>query len=203
MKKTIIAAMLLAGSMLPGLAQASYLLDTGAPDNSGFPLSLDGADFAAAEFNLAPGQIIGSIQGYLSGGSSGSPGDTFTIALYAADGSNGLPGTAVWSGQGTYQANGWNGLSNLGLSGLSAGKYWAAFEVGPADSTAGLLLPTQAGSGSALALFYAFNSGSGYQLMSGEAFGVQVSAVPLPGALILLVSGLAAIGGIGRRRKLA
>ena len=198
MKTKILALALATAGLLPGLAEASLVLNTGQPDNTGFPLSLDASDYYAAEFNLGAGLSLNSIQGWITAGGSGQPGDTFTVAVYAADGHSGLPGTLEFAGQATYQADGWNGLSNLNVSGLSAGNYWAAFEVGAADSTAGLLLPTQALNNTS----FAFNNGGSYQSMTGEAFGVQVSAVPLPGALWLMVSGLATIGGMARRRQL-
>jgi hypothetical protein len=207
--KTLLAAVLVA-SVLPRVASAALILDTGVPGSSGFPLSLDGTDYVAAEFSLGAHQTITSILGYITGGNSGMAGDTFTVALYSASGSNGLPGRTanpVWSGQATFAQNGWNGLSNLSLSTLTAGNYWAAFEVGAADSTAGLLVPTGAAGGTSPALNYAFNAndGSGYQLMTGENFGVQViatSPVPLPGALILFASGLLGLGGARKVRHL-
>jgi len=197
--KNLAMTSLLVGCMASGLAHADYVLDTGATFNTSMPLTLDGANFTAAEFTLGTGATITDIAGYITGGNTGAPGDTFTIALYAANGS-GLSAASVWSGQGSYQADGWNGLHNLSINGLTAGNYWAAFEVGAADSTLGLLMPTIATPGSASALAYAFNAGSGYMSMN-NAIGVQVSAVPDPDSYALFISGLSLLGYVSRRKK--
>jgi hypothetical protein len=199
--KALFCTAALAAAALPGVAGA-FVLDTGTPNNVGFPLSLDGTDFYAAEFSLGANSKITSIQGYITGGDSGLSGDTFTVALYSASGPFGLTShnaTPVWTGQATFQGDGWNGLSNLSVTGLAAGNYWAAFEVGASDSTLGLFMPIEAVGGSKPALGFAFNSGAGYQAMT-DGFGAQVSAVPLPGALLLLMSGVAGLGGFTRRR---
>jgi hypothetical protein len=188
--KNLGRALLLAIAPFSAMSQASLVLDTGMPDNSKFPLALDAANFVAAEFSLAAGQTnIYSIQAYLNGGNSGMPGDAFTLALYAADGSGNLPGTPLWTGKASFQADGWNGLDSVYVSGLTAGNYWVALEVGSPNDTAGLLVPVIATGGSASASAYAFNAGSGYELMVGENFGVRV-AVPEPATVWLFGIGL-------------
>ena len=189
--RNIWLAMLLVAGSLSGVAQAALVLDTvaGMPNSSG-PLVLDSSNFVAAKFSIGAGQsFINRIQAYVTSGSSGQSGDQFTIAVYSANGNNGLPGDNVWYGNATYHADGWNGLTNLNAGGLAPGNYWVAFEVGScfqldgclgADSshnTSGLLLPTFSSNGAVPALGYAFNSGAGYQAMTSN-FGVRVSAVP-------------------------
>lgn len=193
------AALLAVGASASAHATSSSstaALDTGAPAGNGFPLVLDGTDYYAAEFSLGASQsVITTIQAYLTGGNVG---DTFTVSLYSA--ANGLPGNySLWSGQATFQGNGWNGLSGLNLHGLSAGNYWAAFEVGSLDSATGLLLPIGASGGTAPARAYAFNDGAGYQALSGYSFAAQVVAVPEPGAVLLLPLGVVALL-LARRR---
>jgi len=189
----------LAAATLADSAHAALIMDTGTPTGSSTPLSLDAIDFAAAEFSLGAGQTITSIQGYFTAGTS-NPGDTFTVALYAGAAAPDVRATPIWSGQATFQADGWNGLSKLSISGLAAGNYWAAFEVGILDSAMNLALPIGApNNGATPALAYAFNNGDGYNINSGFNFGAQVSAVPLPGALVLLMSGLFSLGGLRRK----
>jgi len=179
------------GSFSATTQAGGMVLDTGIPDNSTSPLTLDASNFLAAEFSLGAGQTnIHSIQGYINAGNSGAEGDLFTIALYSADVSSGLPvGDQLWSGHATYLADGWNGLDNVYVSGLTAGNYWVAFEVGSDNDTAGLLMPVIATNGSLPALAYAFNDGSGYRPMTGENFGVRVT-VPEPDTLWLFGIGL-------------
>jgi len=194
MRRALLGLALLASA---GGAHAALVLDTGTP-GGGAPIMLDGSDFAAAAFSLADGQALNSLQAYLTGGTLG---DTFSVALYAADGSGSLPGTQIGTWQATWNGDGYNGVSGLSLTGLAAGNYWAAFEVGTDDTTTGLELSTGAASGTAPALGYAFNSGAAYQSLTGTTFSVKVDAqpVPLPASLLLLGSGVLGLGG---RRKL-
>ena len=201
MKNTIATlSLLLAIGATANVAHAGYVLDTGVPDGAGFPLLLDSNDYVAAEFSLGAGQTITGINSYLNAGFSGASGDTYTIAIYSNQAGN-LPGSQLWSGQATYQQDGWNGLNNLSVNGLAAGNYWVAFEVGFSDYTSGLLLPTNAGAGSTPALAYAFSpDGRSYQAMHGISFGVQVSSVPVPPAALLFGSGMLGLVGIRRKR---
>ncbi|HVW69897.1 MAG TPA: hypothetical protein VHB68_13040 [Steroidobacteraceae bacterium] len=193
---------LAAVSLAPLGAQAAYLLDTGIPSGSGLPVVLDSNDYAAAEFSLSAGQTITSIQAYVTAGIDTS-GDTFTISLYSDGSLGGRNPTSVYSGQATYTADGWNGLTGLDITGLTAGNYWVALEVnGSSDSALGLALPTGATGGSAAALHYAFSNDGGttYTVDDSLPIGLQVQAVPLPGALLLFGSGLLGLGGVARRR---
>ena len=199
--KAALASALVAVCAAPLSAQASFVLDTGVPSGSGLAANLDSSDYYAAEFTLGASETITSIESYVTAGAD-SPGDTFTIALYSADDFGQRTSTPVFAGQATYEADGWTGLTGLGLSGLAAGNYWAAVEVGSADSAFALGLPTPAAGGTAPALAYAFNSGPGYTTVGAPAIGmeVQVAPVPLPGALLLFASGLLGLGGAARRR---
>jgi hypothetical protein len=203
LKTTLLGAMA-AASLAPLGAHAALILDTGTPDGSGQPTALNGAQFEAAEFALGAGQTITSILAYVTAPSD-QPGATFTIALY--DDASGFIGARspdlVFSGQATYQQDGWTGLTNLDITGLPAGNYWAALEVGSGDSAIGLALPAPVTPGTAPALGYAFSDGSGYTANGALPIGMQVEVapVPIPGALLLFASGLLGLGGISRRRS--
>ena len=208
--KTVVMGALTAACLAPLGAHAAFILDTGTPTGTGFPVTLDGNDYYAAEFALGSSQTITSIQAYVTSGLD-SPGATFTVALYSASDFGGRFSSPVFADQATYQQDGWTGLTNLNITGLAAGDYWAAVEVaGGSDSATGLALPTLStvAAGSVPALAYAFNAGSGYTSAGATPIGMQVEVapVPLPGALLLLGSGLLGVGGIGgaaRRRRAA
>ena len=179
---------------LPPSAQAT-------PANS-LPMVLDGNDYYAAEFNIGAGQTITGIQAFLTAGAD-QPGDTFTIAIYSNADFGTRNAVQQFSGQATYTADGWNGLSNLTWAPATAGQYWAALEVGSADTAIGLSVPQPVAGGTAPALAYAFNAGSGYQTAGAQSFGIQVTAVPLPAGLWLLGSGVLGLVGLMGRRKAA
>ena len=200
-KSVITGAWLLLASV--GAANADTVLDTGTPSGATGALALDGNDFYAAQFNLGNGGVIDSIQAYVTSGLGGA-GDTFSLSVYSADGTGGMPGTRIGSTQVTYQTDGWVGASGLTFATTGPGLYWAVVEVGASDSTAGLNLPFQATGGTAPATAFAFSAdgGSSYQSMS-YAFGIQVTAVPLPPAALSLVSGLAGLVLVARRSRAA
>jgi hypothetical protein len=199
-----LAAAALMALIAPNLASAALVLDTGTPTSSSMGSTLDGNDYYAAEFNLGSGSTINSIQAYLTAGSD-QPGATFTMAIYGSDLLTNRFAQQLFSGQATYTADGWTGLSGINFTSTTAGNYWVALEVGGADSAGGLTLPqTAGGGGTAPALAFAFNSGGGYATAGALPFGVQVDAttpVPLPAAVWLLGTGLVGLGSRARRRR--
>jgi hypothetical protein len=200
--KTAFAGVILAAFLAPGAANAAFVLDTGVPTGAGLPSTLDGNDYYAAEFTLGSGQTITGIQAYMTAGLD-QPGATFTVDLYSASDFGTRTASPVYSSQATFTADGWNGLSNLNVSGLAAGNYWAALEVGASDSATGLELPVPGANGTVPALGYAFNAGSGYTSVGAQPFGAEVTVapVPLPAAVWLLGSGLLGLGAARRGRR--
>jgi hypothetical protein len=191
----------------PGIANASFILDTGTPTASA-ATTLGTNQWLAAEFSTSGSELIDSVSAYLNQG-AGQPGDTFTIDLYANSGftnRNTSRPAALDTATGTFSANGWNTTSINNWAALSAGTYWLALQVSSTNQTKGLSATEETGTGTGTAPAGAFAyTTSAYQYLTSGAlpFGVQVDAtpVPLPAALWLLGSGVAGIGAL--RRKLA
>ena len=205
--KTVVMGALTAACLAPLGAHAAFILDTGTPTGAGFPVTLDGNDYYAAEFALGSSQAITSIQAYVTAGGD-QPGATFTVALYSASDFGGRNSSPVFAEQATYQQDGWTGLTNLNITGLAAGDYWAARRSGSGRFSDGSGVTAAVTGGSVPALAYALNAGGGYTSVGATSIGMQVEVapVPLPGALLLLGSGLLGVGGIGgaaRRRRAA
>lgn len=188
-------------------AQAALVVDTGTPVPvaNGYPLAVDGNDWLAGQVNFNQALVINSIKAYLNDQGnigSGYAGDTFTIALYS-DAAN-APGALIASATGHFTTasgdSGWNGASNLHWA-VGPGTYWAAVEIGAADTFVGEA-PVTAPNPLAR---YAFNSGgyAGYQVFSGYAAGLQIDAtpaVPEPASFAMILAGLGVLGLLVNRR---
>ena len=178
--------------------KADLIVNTGTPDLTGSPLSLDNSQWLAAEFTTATASQITDLEGYITAQDLNQAGTTFTVALYGNTGNNrpDLATGELFSGQSTFNTDGWNGLQGLNVP-LDPGTYWVAFEVRATDTLVGLM-PVYAPSPVQTA--YNDNTANfGYVPTTGTAynFGVQVSAVPVPPALWLFATGLFAM--VGRR----
>jgi hypothetical protein len=176
-------------------AKADVIVNTGAPDNTGNPISLASGNWMAAEFTTSQSWQLSSIESYITGASTGM---TFHVSIYDNNTVNNLPDFAsqLFTQQTAFNSDGWNGLTGLNYT-LAAGSYWVAFEVSGNDSLDGLLPVTVANPLAHLASYDGISNN--FSPVSGSAynFGVQISAVPVPSALWLFASGLIAIG---RRR---
>lgn len=206
--KILMAGIVIAAAVLPGIASAAFVLDTGTPTSGAMAMSLDSGDFYAAEFSLAAGATVTNIQAYMTNAFfAGSPGDTFTLAIYSGNNFlNNRNASAVFATQGTYAGDGWNGANGLSWTTSTGGNYWAAIEINPPGDTASqLALPSPTSGGTVAAKDFAFNdgSGNGYSDVGALPFGIQVTAtspVPLPPSLWLFACGALGLG-FGVRRK--
>ncbi len=207
-KVTAIAAALAAAYLVPGIASADFILDTGVPTGSAAPTVLNTSQFLAGEFAATQGDTITELSAYLTQG-VGQPGDTFTFDIYSASNFLGTRASSRildYTIAGTFGANGWNSTA-ANWTPSATGDYWLALQVNSTTNTKGLDAPseTSAVTGTAPALAFAFAGTNGEYSSSGApAIGLQVteaSPVPLPAAIWLLGSGVMGLGSMARRRR--
>jgi hypothetical protein len=209
MKTVAIVGVAAAVMILPGIASASFVLDTGIPTGSGAPVVLSTAQSLAGEFAVTAGEQITDLSAYLTQG-AGEPGDTFTFDIYASSGFTSRPSSRpapVYTVTGIFTANGWQ-TAAVNWTPAASGDYWLALQVGSTTDTRGLDAPTEAstttGTVPALAFAYAPSSGQ-YTTNSAPSIGLEVTAanpVPLPPSLWLMGSGLlVALGSAVRGRR--
>lgn len=182
---------------------SAYIVDTGP---GGTQLQLTQEQSFAAEFTLDQAYTITGLQGWLQY----YPGATtwslvpIRISIYGdggdvPDGSTELFGSNVI----TYtppQPVDWYGPTNLSFD-LSAGTYWLAFAMQvPAEYGHGEMPPTPT---QVLANYAVWNPTTGWVGDDTARIGVRIagSPVPVPPALPLMATALAAFAWIGRRRK--
>jgi hypothetical protein len=194
--------------LAPGIASASFVLDTGTPSGGGAPEVLSTAQWLAGEFAVTAGEDITALSAYLTQG-VGEPGDTFTFDIYSSAGFTGRSTgrNLVYSTTGTFTANGWNSAV-ANWTPTASGDYWLALQVSSPNQTKGLDAPveTGAGTGTAPAIAFAYlgsGTGSEYTQTGAAPIGLQITAapVPLPAALWLLGSGVLGLGAMRRRRQ--
>jgi len=205
-KTTLLGGVLAAAFLLPGIAGATMLLDTGSPTGTGGPAELSTVSWSAAEFAAQAGQNVLSLSAYLTAG-LGEPGDTFSFDIYSNSSFIGVRSgqlAPVATVTATYEANGWT-TAAVNWTPTSSGDYWVALEVTGSDHTNGLDLPQEASytTGTVSALAFATLSSGKFTESGALPIGLEVSTtppVPLPPAVYLLGSGLLGLALLRRRK---
>jgi hypothetical protein len=201
----------LAAAMLaPAIANAGFVLDTGTPGGSTFPI-LNTQGWYAEEFYLTAGESVTSVAAYLATGTSGAQ---FTFDIYANSGPGGAflgssagnrTADSVATATGTYSTAGWTS-ANLSWTASTSGNYWLAIQETTAGRTFDTQTETSTSTGTAPALAYATyvsTAGSKFQLSAGNPIGLEVTAVPVPASAWLLLGGLGGLGAMIRRNRQA
>jgi hypothetical protein len=215
---TSISAVLGAFALSPGIANASFVLDTGTPTSTSGPALLNSSQWLAGEFAVTAGEDITSLSAYLTQG-AGQVGDTFNFDIYSNSGfinGRSYGNSLVYSATGTYTASGWN-TTAVNWVPTATGSYWLALQLtsgnknvsnpsGRAEQGLDASVEASATTGTVPALGFAY-LGSGtlgqYTTAGASPIGLQINAapVPLPAAVWLLGSAVAGLGAMQRRRR--
>lgn len=189
-------AFLFALVLVPGMARATLVADTGTPSNTvGAGWAFNSAHSYAGQFSALSDLTINSIQGYFS-----TDAGTVGISLYSssADGDGGfVPGSLLKSATVVTQlgALAWNGVSALNWS-ISQGTYWVVFSASWGTSSQASMPGTAPNPLDGYALLQGgqwydaadLELGQGLRVDAGAA---AAAAVPEPGSLALFGLGLA------------
>lgn len=171
-------------------ANAAFVVDTGTPDNKGFPYLLNHNQSLIGQVTFNQSLTLNSIEAYILTDGSDS-GATFAISLYS-DNANTV-GDLIKSKSATYLADGWNGASALNWS-VDAGTYWIGIEEPDFEN----FTATQK---VANPLAKTGFSDAGNYTYSLIAFGLRVDAVPETDTYAMLLAGLGFMGLVARRRN--
>ena len=195
---------------LVGIAEASLIIDTGIPtETNGGPV-LGDAQFLAGEIYLDQDYYITDIYGYMTGhlDPSATTG-SLSLVIYGDLGSTPDRYDEIFVGSFSvpqidiYETD-WYGMSDLNLF-LQSGNYWIAFEVRTGDTYVGGM-PRYSPNPLNGYAFFSLSSSSWADWNSTD-LGFQVygqtdnPAVPIPGPVWLLGSGLLGLTGLRRKFK--
>jgi len=196
--RILIAGAMASMFMLPGIAGASFVLDTGTPSGTGGPALLYPAQSLAGEFAVAAGETITSLSAYLTAGTAVA-GDTFTFEIISGSITSRNPSIA-YSTVATFEGNGWT-TANANWTPTVGGDYWLALVQPTTGYQFDAPLETSALAGTVPALGFAFKTTGNFSTTNAPAIGLEVTAVPLPASASLMLGGLIAFGFMAGRRR--
>jgi len=196
-------AALTASLLLPGVASADFVLDTGVPSGSSGPVVLNASNWYAGEFAATAGETITSLSAYIQSNANGA--SSFTFDIYSAASFLGVRGVQpLFSTTATYTASGWNTAAVNWVVPTAGGDYWLAVQMSSSSgrNPPSFDLTSGTGNGTVPALGFADYAGSSFSTGQALPIGLEVSAVPLPASAWLFASGLlAGLGAAVRRRR--
>lgn len=196
--RQLAAALVLSLGFAAAPASAEYVVNTGTPALGGM-WSFNADQYFAGEFDLVSSAVLNSIEGFFST----EPGSV-AISIHA-DGGN-LPGSILYTAElatGT-GAESWRGLAGLGWS-LGAGEYWVSFK--PSFISAytsfgmGVATPMAQYAQGTGAYVWADEGAHAFDFLNaGVRIDATVVAVPEASGVLMIVAGLAMLGGLARKR---
>jgi len=181
---------------MAGGAGATFILDTGPNPSTSYFYALGSGQWLAGEFTTTQAWQVGAMQGYILGINAGE----VDVGIYTNQ--SGLPGTPLFTKpfQGNYTGLNYAWQGSTGYAGnLAAGTYWIAFTVPTSSAFSGGMGYTPPPSPMSPEAYHLTSTGmwKNYEL----DLGARIEAVPVPGAIWLLGSGLLGLAGWRRFRK--